>query len=90
MDLTGYEVPHVLVTCRSQQLEVEDEGDENVPLYYYITDNLTIQFGREEFCLVNGLKFGVENLAEYEDAESRIPFRRRVFPSKTTQLRKSK
>nr|GEX87623.1 hypothetical protein [Tanacetum cinerariifolium] len=81
MDLTGYEVPHVLVTCRSQQLEVEGEGDENVPLYYYITDNLTVQFGREKFCLVTDLKFGVENLAEYEDTESRIPFRRRVFPS---------
>ncbi|GJU36726.1 RNA-directed DNA polymerase, eukaryota [Tanacetum coccineum] len=64
-----------------QQLEVEGEGDENVPLYYYVTDNLTIQFGREEFCLVTGLKFGVENLAEYGDVESRIPFRRRVFPS---------
>ncbi|GJZ96657.1 phospholipase-like protein [Tanacetum coccineum] len=81
MDLTGYEVPRVLITCRSQQLEVEGEGDENVPLYYYVTDNLTIQFGREEFCLVTGLKFGVENLAEYGDVESRIPFRRRVFPS---------
>ncbi|GJU99254.1 hypothetical protein Tco_1328525 [Tanacetum coccineum] len=57
MDLTGYEVPRVLVTCRSQQLEVEGEGDENVPL------------------------FGVENLADYEDVESRIPFRRCVFPS---------
>ncbi|GKC70658.1 phospholipase-like protein [Tanacetum coccineum] len=81
MDLTGYEVPRVLITCRSQQLEVEGEGDENVPLYYYVTDNLTIQFGREEFCLVTGLKFGVENLAEYGDVESRIPFKRRVFPS---------
>ncbi|GJU19789.1 phospholipase-like protein [Tanacetum coccineum] len=36
---------------------------------------------RKEFCLVTGLKFGVENLAEYGDVESRIPFRRRVFPS---------
>ncbi|GJX92166.1 phospholipase-like protein [Tanacetum coccineum] len=81
MDLTGYEVPRVLITCRSQQLEVKGEGDENVPLYYYVTDNLTIQFEREEFCLVTGLKFGVENLAEYGDVESRIPFRRRVFLS---------
>ncbi|GKD63440.1 phospholipase-like protein, partial [Tanacetum coccineum] len=64
-----------------QQLGVEGEGDENVPLYYYVTDNLIIQFGREEFCLVTGLKFEVENLAEYGDVESRIPFRRRVFLS---------
>ncbi|GJV93638.1 phospholipase-like protein [Tanacetum coccineum] len=64
-----------------QQLEVEGDGNENVPLYYYITDNIRIQFGREEFCLVTGLRFGVENLADYDDVESRIPFRRRVFPS---------
>nr|GEW49179.1 hypothetical protein [Tanacetum cinerariifolium] len=64
-----------------QQLEVEGDGNENVPLYYYITDNIIIQFGREEFCLVTGLRFGVENLADYDDIELCIPFRRRVFLS---------
>ncbi|GJR86611.1 phospholipase-like protein [Tanacetum coccineum] len=64
-----------------QQLEVEGEGNENVPLYYYITDNFRIQFGREKFCLVTGLRIRVENLADYDDVESRIPFRRRVFQS---------
>ncbi|GKD50331.1 hypothetical protein Tco_1279307, partial [Tanacetum coccineum] len=66
---------------RGQQLEVEGDGNKNVPLYYYITDNIRIQLRREEFCLVNGLRFEVENLADYDDVESRIPFRRRVFPS---------
>ncbi|GJU81535.1 reverse transcriptase domain, reverse transcriptase zinc-binding domain protein [Tanacetum coccineum] len=74
-------VPRVLVTCRSQQLEVEGDGNENVPLYYFITDNIQIQFGREEFFLVTGLRFGVENLADYNDRELPIPYRRRVFPS---------
>ncbi|GJX13449.1 hypothetical protein Tco_0205207 [Tanacetum coccineum] len=46
----------ILVTCISQQLEVEGDGNENVPLYYFITDNIRIQFGREEFCLVTGLR----------------------------------
>nr|GEW20043.1 transposase, MuDR, MULE transposase domain protein [Tanacetum cinerariifolium] len=55
-------VPRVLVTCKSQQLEVEGDENKNVPLYYYITDNIKIQFGR-----VTGLKFGVENLAESND-----------------------
>nr|GEX04342.1 phospholipase-like protein [Tanacetum cinerariifolium] len=64
-----------------QQLEVEGEGDENVLLYYYITVNIQIQFGREEFCLVTGLRFGVENLADNNGSELPIPFRRRVFPS---------
>ncbi|GJR05350.1 phospholipase-like protein [Tanacetum coccineum] len=40
----------------------------------------SIPFGREEFCLVTWLRFGVQNWAEY-DTKERIPFRRRVFPS---------
>nr|GEY53183.1 hypothetical protein [Tanacetum cinerariifolium] len=128
MNLTGYQVPRVLVTCRSklkllklvkekisgtkrealfrqscfdwvldqndwtencilihfmlgQQLEIEGDGNEIVLLYYYITDNITIQFGREGFCLVTGLRFGVENLGDYNDSKLPIPFRRWVFPS---------
>ncbi|GKA53407.1 phospholipase-like protein, partial [Tanacetum coccineum] len=80
MDLSGYEVPHVLVTCRSCQIYDENDDDENVPLNYYITNDLSIQFGREEFCLVTGLRFGVENREEY-DTQANLPFRRRVFPS---------
>ncbi|GKD51397.1 hypothetical protein Tco_1280373 [Tanacetum coccineum] len=64
-----------------QQLEIEGEGDETVPLYYYINENFRIQFGREEFFLVTGLRFEVENLDDYEEVESPIPFRRRVFLS---------
>ncbi|GJV78270.1 phospholipase-like protein [Tanacetum coccineum] len=96
MNLTGYEVPHVLVTCRSQtdfiencilinfmlgrQIADENDYDENVPLYYNINKDFSIPFGREKFCLVTGLRFGVQNWAEY-DTKERIPFRRRVFPS---------
>ncbi|GJU65309.1 phospholipase-like protein [Tanacetum coccineum] len=75
MDLSDYEVPRVLVTCRRRQIY-----DENVPLYYHINKDFSIPFGREEFCLVTGLRFGVQNWAEY-DTKQRIPFRRRVFPS---------
>nr|GEY36681.1 phospholipase-like protein [Tanacetum cinerariifolium] len=35
---------------------------------------------REEFCLVTGLRFGVENRKEY-DTQANLPFRRCVFPS---------
>ncbi|GKA50962.1 phospholipase-like protein, partial [Tanacetum coccineum] len=63
-----------------QMLLVGDET-ENVPLYYHMFDNFQIQFGREEFCLVTGLKFGVEYWADYNDEDEPIPFRRRVFPS---------
>ncbi|GJZ25460.1 hypothetical protein Tco_0569713 [Tanacetum coccineum] len=62
------------------QIYDENDDDENVPLNYYITNDLSIQFGREEFCLVTGLRFGVENWEEYDNQEN-LPFRRRVFPS---------
>ncbi|GJX70287.1 phospholipase-like protein [Tanacetum coccineum] len=97
MDLSDYEVPRVLVTCRNQddwtencilihfmlgrQLELTGDENENIPLYYHVVDNFQIQFGREEFCLVTGLKFGVENWTDYNNEEERIPFRRRVFSS---------
>ncbi|GKB50701.1 phospholipase-like protein, partial [Tanacetum coccineum] len=55
---------------------------ENVPLYYHMYDNFQIQFGREEFCLVTGLKFGVEYSNDYDDKDKPIPFRRQVFPSR--------
>nr|GEY95987.1 phospholipase-like protein [Tanacetum cinerariifolium] len=40
-----------------------------------------IRINREEFCLVSGLKFGVENSTDYNKAKDPIPFRRRVFSS---------
>ncbi|GJT30323.1 phospholipase-like protein [Tanacetum coccineum] len=56
------------VAC-GRQVEVEGDGDENVPLYYDIIDNFRIQFGREEFCLITGLRFGDLDLADYNDRE---------------------
>ncbi|GJR50974.1 hypothetical protein Tco_1401495 [Tanacetum coccineum] len=70
-------VPRALVTCRSK---IGDET-KNVPLYYHMFDNFQIKFGREEFCLVTGLKFGVEYWADYDDEDQPIPFRRRMFLS---------
>ncbi|GKA70285.1 transposase, MuDR, MULE transposase domain protein [Tanacetum coccineum] len=58
----------------------DENDDENVPLSYHINKDFSIPFGREEFCLVTGLRFGVQNWAKY-DTKERIPFRRRVFPS---------
>ncbi|GKB72721.1 phospholipase-like protein [Tanacetum coccineum] len=80
MNLSGYEVPRVLVTCRRREIDDENDDDENVPLYYHINKDFSIPFGREEFCLVTGLRFGVQNWVEY-DIKERIPFRRRVFSS---------
>nr|GEU93790.1 ribonuclease H-like domain-containing protein [Tanacetum cinerariifolium] len=73
--------PRVLVTCRSRQIVLVGNENEHIPLYYHIVNNLQIQFGREEFCLVTGLRFEVEYWADYDNDEDPILFRRRVFPS---------
>ncbi|GJT41191.1 phospholipase-like protein [Tanacetum coccineum] len=70
MNLDNYEEPRVLVTCRSR-LDLDD-WTENF-------DNFQMQFGREEFCLVTGLRFGVEYWADYNNEDDPILFRRRVF-----------
>nr|GEY76666.1 hypothetical protein [Tanacetum cinerariifolium] len=54
---------------------------ENVSLYYHMYDNFQIQFGKGEFYLVTGLKFGVEYSDDYDENDKPIPFRRQVFPS---------
>ncbi|GJS14445.1 phospholipase-like protein [Tanacetum coccineum] len=66
MNLDDYEEPRVLVTYRSS-LDLD-----------YWKENY---FSREEFCLVTGLRFGVEYWAEYNNKDDPIPFRRRVFSS---------
>nr|GEY25462.1 beta-myrcene synthase [Tanacetum cinerariifolium] len=51
-----HRVPRVLVTCRRRQIDDENDDDENVPLYYHMNKDFSIPFGREEFCLVTGLR----------------------------------
>ncbi|GJY68221.1 hypothetical protein Tco_0471203 [Tanacetum coccineum] len=45
-------------------LDVEGKGYENVPLYYYVTDNLTLQIRREESMLGYWLEFWVRRIAD--------------------------
>ncbi|GKD36662.1 phospholipase-like protein [Tanacetum coccineum] len=58
------------------QVECLDGETEIVPLSYHLGHDIQIQFGREEFCLLTGLRFGVDYSDVYED--SLIPYRRRV------------
>ncbi|GJT95539.1 hypothetical protein Tco_1091057 [Tanacetum coccineum] len=88
----GGEVPRVLVTCRSRlgrQIELLGDETDIVPLYYHIVDNFQIQFSREEFCLVIGLRFGVEYSDDYDNDEDPIPFRRRMFSSSLDGTKKA-
>ncbi|GKD64618.1 phospholipase-like protein, partial [Tanacetum coccineum] len=58
---------------------VVENDTEIVPLTYHLGGDIEIQFGMEEFCLVTGLKFGVDYSSDY--SEGVIPFKRRVFDS---------
>ncbi|GKA32666.1 hypothetical protein Tco_0719033, partial [Tanacetum coccineum] len=67
-----------MVILVGRQIDDENDDDENVPLNYSINNELSIQFGREEFCLITGLRFGVENWEEY-DTQANLLFRRRIL-----------
>ncbi|GKD15465.1 hypothetical protein Tco_1199872 [Tanacetum coccineum] len=62
-----------------RQVECLDGETKIVPLSYHLGHDIQIQFGREEFCLLTGLRFGVDYSDVYE--EGLISFRRRVFDS---------
>ncbi|GJW91262.1 phospholipase-like protein, partial [Tanacetum coccineum] len=74
MDLSDIEVPRVFVTCRSKLTLIKT-------IRSLIKGTKREELFREEFCLVSGLKFGVENSTDYNKAKEPIPFRRRVFSS---------
>ncbi|GJR05141.1 hypothetical protein Tco_0528125 [Tanacetum coccineum] len=67
-----------MILCR--QVESLPEETDIVPFTYDINGH-DIQFGREEFCLATGLKFGVEYSECYLDGL--MPFRRLLFQSDT-------
>ncbi|GJR29707.1 hypothetical protein Tco_1105939 [Tanacetum coccineum] len=52
-----------------RQIDDENDDDENIPLHYHINKDFSISFGREKFCLVTGLRFGLQNWAEYDTKE---------------------
>nr|GEY30453.1 hypothetical protein [Tanacetum cinerariifolium] len=75
MNLDNYKKPRVLVTCRSmlgliKTIKELISGTQRESL-----------FRREEFCLVTGVRFGVEYWVDYNNEDDHIPFRRRVFSS---------
>ncbi|GJT01713.1 hypothetical protein Tco_0822882 [Tanacetum coccineum] len=60
------------------QVESLPEDTDVVPFTYNLNGH-DIQFGKEEFCLITGLRFGVESSEHYLDGLN--PFRRRLFDS---------
>ncbi|GJT07033.1 phospholipase-like protein [Tanacetum coccineum] len=94
LNMENYEDDPVTLTCRNlddsqencvlihfmscRQVERSPEDTVVVPLTYHVNGHY-IEFGREEFCLITGLRFGPEFSDRYEVGP--IPFRRLVFDS---------
>ncbi|GJZ50861.1 transposase, MuDR, MULE transposase domain protein [Tanacetum coccineum] len=64
--------------CSCRQIESLKDDTEAVPFTYTINGH-EIQFGREEFCLITGLRFGVEFSDDY--LHGPLDLRRRVWES---------
>ncbi|GJS86382.1 phospholipase-like protein [Tanacetum coccineum] len=64
------------MSCR--QIESLPEHTDAVPFTYHLNGHF-IEFGREEFCLITGLRFGPENSDHY--VEGINPFKRLLFGS---------
>ncbi|GJS98849.1 hypothetical protein Tco_0820019 [Tanacetum coccineum] len=64
------------MSCR--QVKSLREDTEVVPFTYHLNGHF-IEFGREEFCLITGLRFGPENSDHYVECIN--PFRRLLFGS---------
>nr|GEV82222.1 transposase, MuDR, MULE transposase domain protein [Tanacetum cinerariifolium] len=89
--LSGIPCGHVIAVTRMDNPQpgrpkntnrIRSQGEEPrglVPLADALQDRNMLLI--EEFCLVTGLKFGVEYSADYDDEDKPISFRRRVFPS---------
>nr|GEY19874.1 phospholipase-like, aminotransferase-like mobile domain protein [Tanacetum cinerariifolium] len=56
-----------------------DDDNFDLPLIYYVNGH-SLHFGRRQFCLLTGFKFGSISFREYRNGN--IPFRNRLFPEK--------
>ncbi|GJU89574.1 ribonuclease H-like domain-containing protein [Tanacetum coccineum] len=94
MNIENYKDPHVTLTIRNiddslencvlihfmscRQIKSLPEHTDVVPFTYHLNGHC-IEFGREEFCLITGLRFGPENYDHY--VEGINPFKRLLFGS---------
>ncbi|GJU30176.1 hypothetical protein Tco_1173765 [Tanacetum coccineum] len=56
-----------------------DEYHNDMPLIYYVEGH-SLHFGRPEFALITGMRFGTKRFCSYTSAN--LKFRNRVFPHK--------
>ncbi|PWA52048.1 phospholipase-like protein [Artemisia annua] len=72
---------HIMNLFLQHQVYVPDVTEECSPITFHIGDN-RLQFGRKEFCLVTGLRFGKPVVVDDKEI-TYVPFCERVFPDKS-------
>ncbi|PWA41695.1 phospholipase-like, Aminotransferase-like mobile domain protein [Artemisia annua] len=79
LDLLNVEHEPHLIDYMLRKQHTVDESHYDMPLIYYL-DGHTLHFGRPEFCLITGFRFGTVNFGLYSSGD--LIFRNRVFPDK--------
>ncbi|GJU71996.1 phospholipase-like protein [Tanacetum coccineum] len=79
LDITYVENDDGMIHYVLQKQCCADDDSFDLPLIYNVNGH-NLHFGRCEFCLVTGFKFGMVSFREYRNGD--IPFRNRLFPEK--------
>ncbi|GKC20574.1 phospholipase-like, aminotransferase-like mobile domain protein [Tanacetum coccineum] len=69
-----------------QKQKISDNDHYDLPLIYSVNGH-TLHFGRREFCLISGFKFGFLSFRKFREGD--ITFRDRVFPEKIGEYLKN-
>ncbi|GKE43746.1 hypothetical protein Tco_1471030, partial [Tanacetum coccineum] len=86
LDLTYVENEEDLIHYMLQKQKVSDNDHYDLPLIYNVNGH-TLHFGRCEFCLITGFKFGFNSFCKFREGD--ISFRDRVFQEKIGEYVKS-
>ncbi|PWA75911.1 phospholipase-like, Aminotransferase-like mobile domain protein [Artemisia annua] len=79
LDLTYVDNEEDLIHYMLQKQVFSDNEHYDLPLIYKVNEHL-LHFGRREFCLITGFKFGIVSFRKFREGD--ISFRDRVFPEK--------
>ncbi|GKE55341.1 hypothetical protein Tco_1494526 [Tanacetum coccineum] len=79
LDITYVENDDGMIHYVLQKQCCADDDSFDLPLIYNVNGH-NLHFGRCEFCLVTGFKFGMVSFREYRNGD--IPFRNWLFPEK--------
>ncbi|GKA35327.1 phospholipase-like, aminotransferase-like mobile domain protein [Tanacetum coccineum] len=79
LDISYVENDDCMIHYVLQKQSFSDDESFDLPLIYHLNGH-SLHFGRRQFCLVTGFKFGLISLREHSNGD--IHFRNRLFPKK--------